>query len=217
MKSIHHIFRALYFLSFFLPFLLLPQCDSGGKEVFATESVVHDSIALADSTRLTVEEGDHGISLESSNQDHQNDLPDKTEPGDPAGMEAENPGFLMQLHELMVFPTKNSLSGYGLAFILVTDFTPDWGGITGLLFAFGLLLSLANVILGFFPIKRIIQIAIPATCFVTFTIFIARILIIEQFPLEATLWGLWTCFLLNLIILLLSIFQKKKPITIPGG
>lgn len=217
MKSLRHIFRVLFFLSFFLPFLLLPQCKSGEKETSTNESTLHDSTALEESTQPVVDEGEQGIMTESPNRDSQDDLPDNAMQTDSTGIEAENSGFLIRLHDLMVFPTPNSISGYGLAFIQVTDFTSDWGGITGLFFAFGLLLSLVNVILGFFPNKRIIQIAIPATSFVTFTIFIARILIIEQFPLEATLWGLWTCFLLNLINLVFSIIPTKKPIPVSNG
>jgi hypothetical protein len=196
MKKLFIATRILFFLSFFLPFLLLPQCGPSATEKLAKENAKQDSIRMCDSA----------YKINHSNQNAV--LPMRKDAQKPSIPEKHFSDRLSDIHSFLKFPTENSISGYGIA-ILSIEF--KHGGFSFLFFIIMLafIASIAGILLLLIKHHHIIPLII-SLCSVIFLITFLCILLFDNTPLELFLWGYWTSLALSLTNVVLAIILRKK-------
>jgi hypothetical protein len=210
MRILFIINRILLFLSFFLPFFLIPQCSPSNEEKVAYETAIQDSIHFTDSINQINQYSKTDTSLTLSNLDTTDVYSNLTEYKDTTIINKENNNIVKRFHTFLFYPTKNSISGYGLAINQIFKFEFVWQEIIGLCFLLSFLFSFVGVILIMVKHSHILQKVTSFISLITFIVFFFYIFAIEHTPLEATLWGLWTSLTLNLTNLIITIMIGKK-------
>lgn len=199
--------RILFFLSFFLPFFLLPHCEGPtAEENEAKVKAFQDSVRLCD----TVNQAYLELSPDKTLTIHQTDTTisssSPTVHPDTTISTTETNNLTLKNNSFLEYPTENSISGYGIALL---SFNRSIRGINTFSLLFSFLLSIACIIMIFRRKSHNSQIIISVLSLLFLITFVC-IGLSDNTPIEAILWGFWTCLILSLTNVIITIIMKRK-------
>jgi hypothetical protein len=161
--------RVLFFLSFFLPFILLPHCEGpSAEEKMAKEMAMQDSIRMTDSAYYVYQSPAFVMSIPIVKLDSTKNISNLSVHNEPSLIFKKNHNVLTKVHDFLQFPTDNSISGYGIASI---SFNRNISGIISYVLLFSFLLSIAGIIMLFVRKHHILQIIISGLSLLFLVIF----------------------------------------------
>ena len=139
--------RILFFLSFFLPFVLLPHCEGPTAEEKETKvKAFQDSISLCDSANQVYQESNLDTTLTIHQPDTTTGSICSTMHTDTTSSITESQNILLNINSFLEYPTENSISGYGIALL---SFNRNIRGIITFILLFSFILSIACIIMLF--------------------------------------------------------------------
>ncbi|MEI7596145.1 MAG: hypothetical protein WCK02_10395 [Bacteroidota bacterium] len=211
MKKILIINRILFFLSFFLPFVILPHCEGSSEmEKKAKHKAFQDSVHIADSLKYDA----HILNLKNNvaivASDSLNNFSNLTKHTENIDVKKETKPVLIEIHEFFKCPTEYSISGYGLAYVFVVGFKLKLVNIIGLVFSLSFLFSFVGIILLFKNHRHRIQTIVPLISFAAFIVFLSYMFVVDKITLEEILWGLWVSLTLSLTNVIITIIRKNR-------
>lgn len=195
MKAFFVVNRIVFFLAFFLPFILLPQCNTSKKEKIVVETKNNGSKTINNDKSI-----DDTIRVNSNS----------IKEGETSYIVNDNINNFRKFHEFLIQPSANSISGYGLVVLLFYDFEFDWDGIIVVIFLICFVSSLSGVFLLFLKHNHIIQGIISLICLITFVVFVFYLFAIDHISINDILWGLWICLILSISNVILTFAMKRK-------
>jgi hypothetical protein len=206
MRILLLINRTLFFISFFLPFILLPHCEGPSEaEEKAKAKAIQDSILISDSinqvyessttdTILTIHHTDTAISTVSS-----------TVHPDTAVSINENQNILSKIHSFLKNPTEYSISGYGIASL---TFNSRFMSFLSCMLLLSFILSIVGVFILLIRRNHIVQTIISVLSLLSLIVFLC-LCIADNTPMNVFLWGFWTSLTLSVTNVIITIIIKR--------
>lgn len=202
--------RIFFFISFFLPFILLPHCvGPSDTKIKAREKGIQDSIRISDSTNQVNGKLHPDKPLIINKTDTTTDFECSENHLDTIVSIDGNKNFLYKIHSFLKQPTENSISGYCLFLISITDIEFKWSSIIGLIFSLSFVFSIVGIFALFGNHSHLFQTIASLICLIGFLIFIAYLFVSVGITLEGVLWGLWLSLFSSITNVAITIKIRK--------
>ncbi|MEI6123800.1 MAG: hypothetical protein WCQ95_09230 [Bacteroidota bacterium] len=202
MRILLIITRVLFFLSFFFPFILLPQCQGPSAEEKASkELAMMDSVRRCDSVNKVYHITDSCSIIK---------LPCQAKPYETQDLKDNSNKNFSGIHSFLKSPIKNSISGYGIALISISKFDFKLESLVWLLISLSFLLSFFGILAIFIKPKHLINTIISLFCFLSLMTVIIYLILIGFTNAAEILWGFWTSLFLSLTNVIITIIIRRK-------
>jgi hypothetical protein len=202
MRTFVKINRILFFLSFFLPFILLPQCEASKESL--KEQARLDSIRISDS----INNSDHLVDSCALTS-----LSIQSKPQEVNSSKYTLEETFTAIHSLLKSPTKNSISGYGIFFGTMTDLSFFKENVMLWLFSLTFLLLFLGILTAFIKPAYNLNTILSLFCFISVMIFLIY-LIGNGLESEDILWGFWINIFLGFINVIMTIYSQTLTVKI---
>jgi hypothetical protein len=200
MKALFITCRILFFVSFFLPFVLIPRCGPSADELAKKAKFMQDSIRTADS----LNQSEIALINDSSSTAVQNDsmakAPDTIKTQVAEAPEKGISDYLTDFYDFLKQPTKDAFSGYSLSLIAIGGIEFSVVALIFKLFSLSFTFSVVGLLLLFFNRKHIMQFIVSLVSFVSFAVFAIYLLLTDNvIPVDNILWGFWVSLILSAV------------------
>jgi hypothetical protein len=206
-RIIYISIRVLFFVSFFLPFLFLPECKGpSADEMAAKEQALSDSIRKSDSISQAYQGSMSDMSASKVKPDSAIATAKLPEENNQKRILKKDISVFSKIDDFLRYPTENSISGYGIA---AASLHGGLNGFTLYAVLLSFLCSLAGIFMLFVRKNHIAQTIISVFSLLLLLMFFL-IIADGKIPKDIFMWGFWTCLFLSFSNLLMTILIRRK-------